>query len=63
MGLYCITPKCYENREVEKALSDLEKAIEIGGDIYIKYAKEDQDFDDIRSLLRFKMLIKNTGAV
>jgi len=49
--------------DIEKALSSLEKAIEIGGDVYIRYAREHRVFDDIRNHERFKRLIKNTGAV
>lgn len=45
---------------IEKAFSDLEKAIEIDGDKYIGYAKEDEGFDDIRNYKHLK-LIKNTG--
>ena len=49
--------------DIEKALSDLEKAVEIGGDVYIRDAREDRGFDDIRNHERFKKLIKNTRAV
>jgi tetratricopeptide (TPR) repeat protein len=49
--------------DINKALSALEKAIEMGGDAYIRDAREDRDFDDIRNLERFKRLIRSNGAV
>src|SRR5215203_313189 len=33
--------------EIENALSDLEKAIRTGGEAYIKYARDEEDFKDI----------------
>jgi hypothetical protein len=40
----------------------LENAIEIGGEVCIRDAKEDQAFYDIRNVECFKILIKNIGA-
>ena len=49
--------------DIGKGLSNLKKAIEVGGDTYIKYAREDHDFNSIRNIESFKGLIKNTGTV
>ena len=49
--------------DIGKGLSNLKKAIEVGGDTYIRYAREDQDFNSIRNIESFKGLIKNTGTV
>ena len=57
---YNIACSNIRKQENEKAISCLEKAIEIGGDMYMKYAKEGPEFDDIRNLERFKKLIKDT---
>jgi hypothetical protein len=38
---------------IDKALSDLKKAIRIGGGMYIEYAREDVNFKDISKNPRF----------
>jgi hypothetical protein len=43
--------------EIKSALTDLEKAIKIGGQRFIKMAKEDDDFKSIRDDERFKAII------
>jgi hypothetical protein len=40
-------------REIEKALTNLKKAIVVGGEIYTKYAKEDEIFKAIQNDPRF----------
>jgi hypothetical protein len=45
--------------DIKKALSDLEKAIETGGEAYADYAKECPGFDHIRNNEGFNKLIKS----
>ncbi len=51
---------CCNNRkgEIENSLSDLKKAIEIDQEKYIKLAKEDECFENVRSNEPFQMLLK-----
>ena len=48
--------------EIENALSDLEKAIRTGGEKYIGYARDEEDFKDISKDPRFIRLLSGENT-